>query len=94
MDVYNNVINFNNITETNICSVSDDNFRSGCIPVSKAFQHSYLMPLYLCNSCFHRYGVVLFSSEFITKKIGRDLFKYFNVTFAVTMSRLTNTAKS
>ena len=37
---------------------------------------------------------VLLSSEFITKKIGRDLFKYFNVTFAVCMSRLTNTAKS
>ena len=33
--------------------------------------------------------------EFITKKkIGRDLFKYFNVTFAASMSRLTNAAKS
>ena len=35
--------------------------------------------------------------EFITKKkkkIGEDLFKYFNVTFAASMLRLTNAAKS
>ena len=40
------------------------------------------------------YGVVLLSSEFVTKKIGRDLLKDFNGTFASSMSRVTNDEKS
>ena len=53
------------------------------------------IPNKICTYVIHvPIGMELFC-EFITKKkIGKDLFKYFNVTFAASMSRLTNAPKS